>query len=197
MQVSLVFRVRSCYVFVKAAGHMCSTFFQPKLRNHRERKDIRRRVREKEKELRGRRDGSFVGRFVVLLTFAAIVPQISGQTLLTLGPCSALLTFTKSCAITAIIVWAKGITITLWKNKTHIHTQAGNRAVLGLPVRTTYLWLIIISTITTRCFIIKTMWLYFRKNATISTVMETEWEKNEADYRCMSSLQHICDHYNI
>lgn len=41
-------------------------------------------------------------RLEVLLTFAAIAPQISGQTLLTLGPCSALLTYTKSCAITAI-----------------------------------------------------------------------------------------------
>lgn len=37
-----------------------------------------------------------------LLTFAAIAPQISGQTVLTLGPSRALLTHTHACAVTAI-----------------------------------------------------------------------------------------------
>ena len=46
--------------------------------------------------------GEGVGAGRGLLTFAATVPQKAAQTIPTLGPCSALLTFTISCAITAI-----------------------------------------------------------------------------------------------
>lgn len=63
---------------------------------------------EEEEEEEGRGGGLLegkVGELVeVLLTFAAIVPQISRQTFLALRPCCSLLTFTKSCVITAITV---------------------------------------------------------------------------------------------
>lgn len=74
----------------------------------------------------------------VLLTFAAIVPQISWQTLMALSPCRSLLTFTISCAITAFSVWAKGITITVCRNKTHTYTQWRD-GVCGLqPLRSAH-----------------------------------------------------------
>ncbi len=97
----------------------CSFPGKPK-RSSKQRKKKERGV---EKEKRKREQGTEAAGWVqVLLTFAAIVPQISWQTLMALSPCRSLLTFTISCAITAISVWAKGITITVCKNKTHTYT---------------------------------------------------------------------------
>lgn len=145
--------VSSFYFFRRARGSYRSStsvlefshiglFACPDIYNHEECKNHSARAlhnvavgtteRERKRDSERERQRSQMLRLEVLLTFAAIAPQISGQTLLTLGPCSALLTYTKSCAITAITDWAKGITITLCKNKTHKYThKAGNRLVLG------------------------------------------------------------------